>query len=132
MCTHRETKEEKQSFVLKQLREAKYQEGESVQKVTCFCGLCAPLRFMYRCLYCGEFYCLQCAVTHFGKTREEYLKEKGEKQLEFLKINFLDLSKEDQIKFFQNLGEDKLSELMGNFCVDCFSNNPKCQCWNDE
>ncbi len=75
MC-HQETKEEKAAFVAKQSREATYHEGQKVQEVTCFCGTCAPLRWMYRCLYCGEFYCQRCAEVHFGKTRAEYQADK--------------------------------------------------------
>lgn len=48
--------------------------GPSPQ-VTCSCGLCMPVRFAYRCLYCGEFYCQSCAEIHFGKTREQYTAE---------------------------------------------------------
>jgi len=44
----------------------------------CGCGLEAPIRFMYRCLYCGEFYCQSCAERHFGKTREQYNAERAE------------------------------------------------------
>jgi len=67
---------DKLKFVTKQFREAMYHEGQDVQKVTCGCGLCMPLRFAYRCLYCGEFYCMNCAEIHFGKTRKEYNEEK--------------------------------------------------------
>lgn len=67
---------DKAAFVAKQFKEAMYHEGEAVQKVTCGCGLTMPLRFAYRCLYCGEYYCMACAERHFGKTREEYSAEK--------------------------------------------------------
>ena len=66
----------KQDFVAKQFREAMYQEGKTVQEVTCGCGLTMPLRFAYKCLYCGEFYCQSCAEQHFGKTREQYSSDK--------------------------------------------------------
>lgn len=46
-------------------------------KITCGCGFTLPLRFTYKCLYCDEWYCKECAEIHFGKTREEYAKEKG-------------------------------------------------------
>jgi hypothetical protein len=61
----------KRAFVRKQFEEAK---GNCM--VTCGCGLKLPLRFAYKCLYCGEFYCQTCAEEHFGKTREEYFKDK--------------------------------------------------------
>jgi predicted nucleic acid binding AN1-type Zn finger protein len=44
--------------------------------VTCKCGQTMPLRFAYKCLYCGEYFCQSCAEEHFGKTLEEYRKEK--------------------------------------------------------
>lgn len=68
----------KAEFVAKQFNEAKYHEGESVQKVTCACGTCMPLRFAYKCLYCGQFYCQTCAEEHFGKTREQYNLERDQ------------------------------------------------------
>jgi len=63
---------EKAKFVAAQFKEAMFHEGQPVQKVTCGCGLCMPLRFAYKCLYCGEYYCMKCVEVHFGKTREEY------------------------------------------------------------
>lgn len=51
-------------------------QGE-IPRVTCACGLKMPLRFAYRCLYCGEFYCQKCAEIHFGKTRAEYDAARG-------------------------------------------------------
>ena len=69
------------TFVAKQFKEAMYQEGQSVQQVTCGCGLTMPLRFAFRCLYCGEFYCQPCAEDHFGKTRAQYNLEKKEHDL---------------------------------------------------
>jgi hypothetical protein len=69
----------KAAFVAAQFKEAKYQDGKSVQEVTCGCGVTMPLRFAYRCLYCGEFYCQTCAEAHFGKTREQYNAERDER-----------------------------------------------------
>lgn len=62
-------------FVAKQWQESK---GPNPQ-VTCECGLTMPLRFAYRCLYCGAFFCQRCAETHFGKTREQYNLERAAK-----------------------------------------------------
>lgn len=67
---------EKSEFVAKQFKEAMYHEGQKVQQVTCCCNICMPLRFAYKCLYCGEYYCLVCAEAHFGKTRAEHIAEK--------------------------------------------------------
>ena len=59
----------KKVFVAKQFRESK------TGWVTCECTKRIPLRFAYRCYYCGQYYCDACASTHFGKSREEYRKE---------------------------------------------------------
>ena len=67
----------KQKFVAKQFREAMYQEGKKVQEVTCGCGCKMPLRFAFKCLYCGEFYCQTCAEHHFGKTRAQWIADKA-------------------------------------------------------
>lgn len=48
-----------------------FQEAKT-GKVTCRCGITIPLRFAFRCLYCGEYFCTSCAEEHFGMTREEY------------------------------------------------------------
>jgi hypothetical protein len=64
---------DKQSFVARQFQQAK---GAS-PSVDCECGLRLPLRFMYRCLYCGQFYCQSCAEVHFGKTRAQYNAERA-------------------------------------------------------
>lgn len=44
--------------------------------ITCRCGWERGITMMYRCLYCGEWFCELCAEKHFGKTREEYQKQK--------------------------------------------------------
>jgi hypothetical protein len=45
--------------------------------VTCGCGRRIPLRFAYRCYYCFEYFCEDCAAIHYGKTREQYRAEKN-------------------------------------------------------
>jgi len=62
----------KAAFVAAQWKQAKGPQPD----VVCGCGLKLPLRFAYRCLYCGEWYCQSCAEQHFGKTREQYNAEK--------------------------------------------------------
>jgi hypothetical protein len=47
--------------------------------VKCRCGRKIVVWKMYRCYYCGEYYCEQCAPEHFGMTRAEY------KEQEFIK-----------------------------------------------
>ena len=63
---------QKAAFVAAQWKQAKGPQPD----VTCGCGLKLPLRFAYRCLYCGQWYCQTCAEQHFGKTREQYNSEK--------------------------------------------------------
>ena len=46
-------------------------------KVTCGCRRIISIIFMFKCFYCGEYYCDECAPHHFGKTREEYRKEEA-------------------------------------------------------
>jgi len=43
--------------------------------ITCECGRCRPMLRMFRCLYCGCWFCQACAEVHFGKTRKEYAAE---------------------------------------------------------
>jgi hypothetical protein len=57
----------------RELRERQHREALGGQpKVTCPCGLSAPLRFLFKCLYCECYFCQECAEVHFGKTRAEY------------------------------------------------------------
>jgi hypothetical protein len=70
--------DEKYTAVLNQIREAK-QELPSM--ITCGCGVRRPIRFMFRCYFCGEFYCQDCAAIHFGQNREDYLKNEAELEL---------------------------------------------------
>ena len=63
----------KQKFVAGQWRELL----SEIPHVTCWCGLKMPLRFAYRCLYCGEYYCQSCAESHFGITRAKYQENKA-------------------------------------------------------
>ena len=62
----------KRNIVYKQQKQAMM-----VSKVTCECNLTIPLYHVTRCYYCGEYYCEKCAAEHFGKSREQYLKEKN-------------------------------------------------------
>lgn len=45
-------------------------------KIRCCCLKLVNWQYMYRCLYCGIFYCMECAEQHFGKTREQYRLDK--------------------------------------------------------
>lgn len=42
------------------------------------CKVSYPVQNMYRCLYCGIFFCYNCAGKHFGKTRAEYNMQRRE------------------------------------------------------
>jgi hypothetical protein len=35
------------------------------------CGKTLPIWMMFRCLYCGFYFCQSCAEKHFGKTRAQ-------------------------------------------------------------
>ena len=61
-----------------------FREAVDTDSITCECGRSIPLRFAYRCLYCGCYFCQRCAEEHFGKTRAQYLKELDEKKNDVL------------------------------------------------
>ena len=63
-------------LVARQFREAM---GD-VPCVTCPCGLNAPVRFLFRCLYCGVWFCQRCAEEHFGESRIAHNKRLSAKQ----------------------------------------------------
>lgn len=56
------------AHVNKQLREIKRFDPV---KLTCGCGRRMLLHRATRCLYCGVFFCQQCAEIHFGQTIKE-------------------------------------------------------------
>lgn len=45
---------------------------EDGSKPCCPHGLRIPCWKLYRCVYCGFFFCESCAEIHFGKTRAAY------------------------------------------------------------
>lgn len=49
--------------------------SDSIPTFTCNCGKKVELPGGYRCLYCSELYCQQCAEEHFGKTLAQYKQE---------------------------------------------------------
>lgn len=55
------------------------QTGEANDKfrpfVRCGCWKKLWMPEAYKCLYCDEWYCRECAEIHFGKTVEEYRAE---------------------------------------------------------
>lgn len=55
---------------------AQWKEARGVHpRVTCLCDRVILIRFMFRCLYCGLWFCQPCAEVHFGKTREQWRAE---------------------------------------------------------
>jgi hypothetical protein len=36
------------------------------------------------------------------------------------------------LKLLKRLSNKKRLDVFSNFCLRCGSDNPKCQCWNDE
>ena len=44
--------------------------------ITCCCGQLRHISLAFRCLYCGEWYCQNCAETHFGQTVQEWVEKK--------------------------------------------------------
>lgn len=59
---------EQKRIAAKQLKAAI--NGENVK---CFCEkVTSPPWKLYKCYYCGIFFCERCAAEHFGETREEH------------------------------------------------------------
>lgn len=58
----RDANDKKRQRIYEQLKEVN-KSGEL--KITCACGKRNPHSHMYRCLFCGEFYCPVCAKEHF-------------------------------------------------------------------
>ena len=50
------------------------EEVDKGDKITCGCGKRLDRLEEFRCYYCLETYCADCAANHFGLTREEYKK----------------------------------------------------------
>jgi len=48
------------------LRKQMEQAIRIVGDVTCQCGDVLPMRCMFKCLYCGLWFCRICAHEHFG------------------------------------------------------------------
>lgn len=63
-------KEKHLKVVYRQLREAMFSK-----KVTCRCGHASVFGFVFRCFFCGEFFCSRCARDHFGC--KDYVCENG-------------------------------------------------------
>ena len=66
---------ERRAMFRKQLQQAK---GEQPNVECASCHHAKPLRFLYKCLYCGLWFCERCMEVHLGKTRTEYKAEHPE------------------------------------------------------
>jgi hypothetical protein len=72
------TIEECRVIMQRQFREL--MNGNSAN-VTCGCGRTLPVRFAYRCYFCGLWFCPGCARLHFGERpqhAEDILSATGE------------------------------------------------------
>lgn len=46
--------------------------------VMCGCGKILEVRRSFRCLYCTEYFCKECAEIHFGKTVQQFYAERNQ------------------------------------------------------
>lgn len=65
-----EQREQKTKWMYDQIKFIKAQEKDEVpvarMKIRCGCHKLVNYLYMYRCLYCGIWYCKECAEEHFG------------------------------------------------------------------
>lgn len=68
-------RQQKLEWMTEQYRLIRAQEKDEVPiqhlKIRCGCNKLVRWIYMYRCLYCGVWYCADCAEVHFGKKRAE-------------------------------------------------------------
>lgn len=60
----------------KQRLSEQWHDAINYHTIICDCGLARAIEMAFRCLYCGEWYCANCAEVHFGKTIQEHIIEK--------------------------------------------------------
>jgi formylmethanofuran dehydrogenase subunit E len=70
------SKPEYQQWVLWLQKQEEFAADSIRPFMRCACRKKLELKDSYRCLYCKEWFCEQCAEEHFGKTVEEYWAEK--------------------------------------------------------
>lgn len=58
----------------------------------------------------------------------EIYKKEGPAEEHFFYDGYFEAAK----VIIQKLTPEQRSELFSTFCLSCGSDNPKCQCWNDE
>jgi len=65
-----EQRKQKMDWMYKQLKFIKVQEDDKIPlrhtSIRCGCNKLVKFIYMYRCLYCGVWYCKECAEQHFG------------------------------------------------------------------
>lgn len=64
-----------------------YSEAKDSGIVPCRCGSQRYVASMFRCYYCGEFYCQACAAKHFGGERGKVEVKRLDYQLKMLDEN---------------------------------------------
>jgi len=61
---------QKRRWAYEQIKLIKQQEWDEIPvqhlKIRCGCNKLLKHIYMYRCLYCGIWYCKECAEEHFG------------------------------------------------------------------
>lgn len=65
-----EQREQNMQIVYDQLKLIKVQETDEIplehSKIRCVCMKLVSFKNMYKCLYCGIWFCKECAELHFG------------------------------------------------------------------
>lgn len=65
-----EEREQALKMMAAQIRLILNQENDEIPskftKIRCGCNKLVGWKFMYRCLYCGIWFCKDCAEQHFG------------------------------------------------------------------
>jgi ferredoxin-thioredoxin reductase catalytic subunit len=53
-----------------------WREAVEDREIVCPCGQRRALELAFRCLYCGIYFCTNCAERHFGETRAQRLESR--------------------------------------------------------
>ena len=84
---------------LKKIAEQELESNTIDGEITCVCDLSYEIKYLYRCYYCGIWFCPVCAKKHFGKrpkgkfTYKEYCKEKNDEEVKTYEgLNFIDIT----------------------------------------
>lgn len=74
-----EERQKKLEWMARQFKLIRDQEEDKISitkvKIRCGCNRLVVWMHMYRCLYCGIWFCVDCAEIHFGKSRPEPFKQ---------------------------------------------------------